>query len=193
MIYNITMNNDKSRLGFFCSEKERLSIIDFLLDYYTKKKYKIYNYNLCLNNTKHIDNKFNITKYPKLKKNEIIFAKIFRPLDYLIFNKNINKEDNLICFLKGPNFYLPSNFYDYLIFEANLRYNKIKIQKVYRNLFEKSDGFDEWWNKIDKYWLIIDVENKIYFKTDDLFEIFQMKKNDIDTKFSFSDYLFDIL
>jgi hypothetical protein len=189
MNYNIVINNNKSRIGFFTSEIEKKNIINYLVPYYNEKNFKIYNYNSCLD--KNLYNNINITEYIKLKKKEIIFAKINRPLDYLLFNKNIKSKDNLVSFLKGPNFYLPTNFYDYLIFETGLKYNKIKIQKVYKNLNEDKTKFNEWWSKINKKWLIIDTKSQLYFQTNDILEIFN-KKTNTNCKYSFSDYLFDI-
>ncbi len=184
------MKNNKSRLGFFCSINEKNNIIRFLLNFYIKKKYKIYNYKLGISS---VDNGIvRIKDYPKLKKKEIIFAKISKPLDYILFNKSIKKTSNIISFLSGPSFYLPINFYDYLIFQKNNLPNKIKVKKVFRNLLNNDDNFDLWWSKLNKKWIIIDTEEKTYHQTNDLFEIFNDSKITYNDHLSFNDYLFDM-
>mgnify|MGYP003994678515 CR=1 FL=1 len=186
MIFNLSLNENRIRIGIFSSNLSRKLLLEYLIKYFDKKKYKIYDYKLNLD----IVDTIKLYNYKKIKKNEIILARIIRPVDFILVNKNIRNKENIISFISGYNSYIPKNFYDYIFYEKEHIHTKGKLRKIYKLFLIEEIPFEKWWSNLKKKWIIIRTIDHSYYQIEDISNFFEI--NNVSKKiFSFEDYLFD--
>ena len=183
--------NLNSKFCLYCSTYERNIIVRHISDLYKKKYFDVFNYNILK-----IGNNYNIDNEIMYKKNSVLFAKIIRPIDYLLLRRFLDKHLNIFTFICGNSYYSFVDKYNYIIFEKNYILNKIKILKLLKTIFKYNldkSNFDNWWNNLSKKWIIIRTSDFKYFNTDNLIKYFNEDDNifNIENKLSYLDFIYD--
>ena len=187
--FNLKKINLSGKYSISCSYSEKNELLSYLLKIYKIKGYDIYNYKLNLDFGIEIKSSKDLGK---LNENHIIFSKLYRPYDYIVF-KDHKKFKNMITFVSGPDYLLGVKGYNILFFEKKYIFNKKKIFNLYIKFNKykiKEEVFDSWWNNINKKWIIIKTNDFSYFLSDNI-KVFFYNEYNKKKNLTFMDFLFD--